>query len=251
MRKGLYLSHHFLDLPDRGTSMNRRLIRLQRHSLPAIAMLFIVSLMSPTGAVAAPSCEKNPNHPNCDDGSGGSNGGGDGDLYTVDVYFGDDVVHAGGADHVEGTGNKSRPKIGDANMILDLSLMGTQLGDECAGEFGINERVDGPFFDGEFAAQTARRPQNSPTFTYITASFWNFVSPDVNGSTYFLVFGPGDDGTIINQDNWPPAGDEFPENENYMSGNWLELQVVNGPAKRGPCDKLRIPLAWKIVVTKE
>ncbi len=241
MRKVLYLSHHYLDLPDRGTSMKRHLIELKRHSLAAIVLLFIVSLMSPTGAVAAPpSCDEKPNHPKC--GGGGDDGGGKSSaLYTVDVYFGDEVVFAGGATSVDGSGNKKRQSIGDVDMNLDLTQLSSALeGNDCETDFGIVNTIE-----GEFAIGTARLSK-SGEITYVTASFWNFT---VNGSVYFLVFGPGDDGTIDDEGNWHPAGDTG--DDNFLYGDYLELQVINGPAKNGPCDRLNITLAWNILVTKE
>jgi len=206
-------------------------------------MLIIVTLMSPTGAVAAPpSCDDKPNHPNCDSGGGGGGGGNSGDLYTVDVFFGNSVAPDGGAINVDGSGNKKRQKIGEVNMNLYLTQMSTValLGADCLNDFASNVTD----IDGEFAISTARLSR-SGDLTYVTASFWNFT---VNGSVYFLVFGPDDDGTIADPNNWHPAD---PGDENSLSGAFLELQVVNGPAKNGPCDKLPIELDWLISVTKE
>lgn len=242
--------------------MNRRLIQLQRHSLAAIAMLFIVALMSPTGAVAAPKCGTPP----C--GGGGGNGGNEptdsGASYQIDVYFGGNADPDGTAVNVDGSGNESRPKIGNTDMVLDLDQMRAAMvlasGDDedtflCVFGGFMETKTDSEL--GEFGVTTAKRPKNNTTFTYITASFWNFT---VNGSVYFLVFGPDGDASIgdggelddiiRDEDNWPPteSGDE---NSNFMSGNYLELQVINGPAKKGPCDGLEIKLDWIIVVTKE
>ena len=218
--------------------MNTRWIQLQRHSLSAIAMLMIVSLMSPTGAVAAPKCDTPP----C--GGGGGGGGKSSDLYTVDVYFQsfsqepDAKYFVGGATNVDGSGNKKRQKIGDASMNLGLTRMSTMLGDACSEEFGSVDEID-----GEFAIGTARLSKSGDLLTYVTASFWNFT---VNGSAYFLVFGPDGDASIADSENWHPANSG---DVNFVYGTSLELQVVSGPAKNGPCDKLNISLAWNIRVT--
>ncbi len=238
--------------------MNRHLIRLQRHSLPAIAMLFIVALIIPTGAVAAPpSCEDKPKR--CEGGGGGGGGDKSSDLYTVEVFFRealseDSFEPVGGASGVEGSGNKKRQSIGDVDpMNLDLKQMIAAMDGECAAIFD-DEKLE-PFSVGEFTIGTARLDSKSDDITYVTAAFWNFT---VDESNYFLVFGPDGDGWIGDihdedpeedpEDNWPPANSG---ESNFLSGYWLELQVTSGPAKTTSCHRLRITLDWKIFVTKE
>ena len=201
--------------------------------LTAIALLTVVTLMSPMSAVAAPSCEKNPNHASCDDTGSESD-----DLYTVAVYF--EGILIGAAANVEGGGNESRPKIGEATLDLDLTQMVMAADPDCVTVIGNLTIVE----DGRFVVLTARIPKSGP-FTFVTASYWGFK---VNNSAYTVIFGPDDDGEIDNEDNWPPASSG---DVNFLTGEKLLLQVGNGPDNRGACDDLIIPLSWKIIVTKE
>jgi len=205
-------------------------------------MLFIVALMPGATTLAGPpDAQGCHTHKDCGVGNNDDSSA----SYKIAVYFGGNTAPDGEASGVEGSGNESRPKIRNTIMEdLNLTEMSMVLGAECEAVFGNVTMID-----GEFGFSTSKIPKTSLTFTYITASFWNFT---VNGSVYFLVFGPDDDDAAIgDEENWPPTGDEYPGNENYMSGNLLELKVINGPAKKGPCDKLLIELDWEIVVTKE
>jgi len=215
-------------------------------------------LMSPTGAVAGPDCLRHPNHKSCsdppdpvDDSSA---------SYEIAVFLGDLALPSGTAENVDGSGNESRPKIGNTIMKdFDLTEMRNAMATAASPTYPYTNGYlcqDGDFnstgieitaADGEFGFSTSTIPKTSLTFTYITASFWNFT---VNGSNYFLVFGPDeDDPEIGDEGNWPPDG--VSGDSNTMLGTLLELKVINGPAKKGPCDKLTISLAWEILVIKE
>ncbi len=230
--------------------MNRHLIRLQRHSIAAIVMLFIVTLMpGATTWAGPPDAQGCHTHKDC-----GSTEVDSGAMYTVEVKFWDDgaYVRAGWADPVDGSGNESRPKIGNTDMQLNLTEMSLAMmdagpGSEClnSGDFASNVTM----LNGEFGVSASTRPKTSTDgFTYIAASFWNFT---VSGSVYFLVFGPEGNAKIPDQGEgrWPPDGASG--DSNTMLGTLLELKVINGPAKKGPCDKLTISLDWEVLVTKK
>ena len=219
--------------------------------LTVVTFIFAV-LMPDTTAVAAPPCAKNPTHPRCvgpppdppppDPPPPPSPGG----TFSVEVFF--EPAPATGMEveatvpanspptNVIGGGNNKRPMLGESVMTLDVSLLDTDQLADCSPLFGMPT--------GTFAVSTARIPESSPEFTFVTADFFNFQGLD--GVRYGVRFSPDGDGDISDDDNWLPAvlGDI-----NILTGDELALEVTKGRGKKGPCNG-NIAQNWIIKVIK-
>jgi hypothetical protein len=211
-------------------------MNILRLSTVALGLAAVLGLLVGWSSPASAHCKdkgphSDPNHEGCDSEPTAT--------FTVDVLFDlggqeQELTSVGTAFTAEGKTHGQRRTVSDPGLTLDLTVF------DSAGctidSMGMRE--------AQFALTTYRN-KKTQLFTYVTATFWNFLI-GTNGVDYALFFAPDADGQVVDSEaGWLPS---VGTGTTSVTGEKVSLSSQTAANADDPC-YMDIDISWQIDVT--